>query len=503
MWELVLLSLVLLIALAIQHIREHYKYWQHLGIPCGETSWIFGSMVGVVTKRSFFELWLEYYNRYKGSGPFAGFFWFFKRAVFVMDPWLIKQILIKDFDKFMDRGLFYNEIDDPLSAHLFSMHGQKWRNLRNKLSPTFTSGKMRTMFPTVVQVGHELLDVLGEDIEKSDEIEIRSLMARYTTDVIGYCAFGIECCSLKDPQQLFYIMSKRALLENNLGSLGVAFRGSFPKLARRLHMKDTVADVENFFLGTVRETLRYREENSIQRSDFMNLLLELKNNRVIKNETGDEFVNLTFNEIAAQAFLFLVAGSETSSNTMVFALYELALHQEVQDRARAEVQRIFEACNGEMVYETMSQMKYLKQVIDETLRLHTPLPVLNRHALEDFPVPGHPKYVIRKDMPVIIPAICLHRDEQYYPNPDVFNPDNFTPEQVALRDPVLYLPFGDGPRNCIGLRFAKMQMMVGLSLLLSKFKFTICERTPVPMKYDKENFMLTPEKDLYLQVSKI
>ncbi|XP_061395239.1 probable cytochrome P450 6a21 [Musca vetustissima] len=503
MWEIFLLTLILLLALVINRVKNHYKYWQKLEIPCGETHWIFGSMVGVVSKRTFFDLWLEYYNRFKGSGPFAGFFWFFKRAVFIMDPGLIKQILIKDFDKFMDRGLFYNEIDDPLSAHLFSMHGQKWRNLRNKLSPTFTSGKMKTMFPTVVQVGRELVDVLRSDIPKDPEIEIRSLMARYTTDVIGYCAFGIECCSLKDPEQLFYIMSKRALLENNLGSLGVAFRGSFPKLARRLHMKDTVADVENFFLGTVRETVRYREENSVQRTDFMNLLLELKNNRVLKNERGDDFVNLTFNEIAAHAFLFLVAGSETSSNTMVFALYELAKNVEVQERARDEVRKVFEACNQEMGYETMREMKYLKQVIDETLRLHTPLPVLNRQALEDYPIPGHPKYIIRKDMPVIIPAICIHRDEQYYPNPDNFNPDNFTPEQIALRDPVLYLPFGDGPRNCIGLRFAKMQMMVGLSLLLSKFKFELCSRTPVPMKYDKENFMLTPDGDLFLKVSEI
>ncbi|XP_073844248.1 probable cytochrome P450 6a21 [Musca autumnalis] len=503
MWEIILITLTLLAAFIVNRIREHYRYWNKLEIPCGETHWIFGSMVGVVSKRTFFELWLEYYNNFKGSGPFAGFFWFFKRAVFVMDPWLIKQILIKDFDKFMDRGLFCNEIDDPLSAHLFSMHGQKWRNLRNKLSPTFTSGKMKVMFPTVVTVGQELLDVLSNDIIKDPEIEIRSMMARFTTDVIGHCAFGIECSSLKDPQQLFYIMSKRALLENNLGSLGVAFRGSFPKLAKRLHMKDTVADVEEFFLSTVRETVRYREENAVQRSDFMNLLLELKNNRLMKNESGDEFVNLTFNEIAAQAFLFLVAGSETSSNTMVFALYEMALNQDVQNKARDEVRRVLKGCQHEMKYETMTEMKYLKQVIDETLRLHTPLPVLNRQAVEDYPIPGYPQYVIRKDMPVIIPAICLHRDAQYYPNPDVFNPDNFSGEQVTLRDPVLYLPFGDGPRNCLGLRFAKMQILVGLSLLLSKFHFSVCKRTPIPMRYDKENFMLTPEKDLYLKVERI
>lgn len=137
------------------------------------------------------------------------------------------------------------------------------------------------------------------------------------------------------------------------------------------------------------------------------------------------------------------------------------------------------------------------------MRLHTPLPVLNRQALEDYPLPGYPRYIIKKDMPVIIPCVAIHRDEEYYSNPDVFNPDNFDPEKVANRDSTLHMPFGDGPRSCIGLRFAKMQIIVGLSLLLSKYKFSPCEDTPVTMKYDKENFMQTPEKDVFLKVIKI
>uniref|UniRef100_A0A1L8EGS3 Putative cytochrome p450 6a9-like protein n=1 Tax=Haematobia irritans TaxID=7368 RepID=A0A1L8EGS3_HAEIR len=503
MWKFYLTALTLAILYIYNKIRKHYKYWQNLGIPCDEPHWIFGSFGGVSTTRTFFDMWQEYYKKYKGSGPFAGLYWFYKPAVFVMDPGLIKQVLIKDFDKFSDRGLFINEVDDPLSAHLFSMQGQKWKNLRNKLSTTFTSGKMKFMFSTVVTNAQELLAVVADDIEKSPDIEIRSLMGRYTADVIGSCAFGIECNCLRDPSQKFYIMSKRALLENTLGSLGVAFRFSFPDLARSLHMRDTIKEIENFFMGIVRETMKYREENNVKRNDFMNLLLEMKNNKIVKNEMGDDFTNLSFNEIAAQAFIFLVAGSETSSNTMVFALYEMALNQSVQDKAREEVQRVMQQYNQETTYESIKEMKYLRQIVDETMRLHTPLPALNRVALEDYSVAGHPGYNIKKNMPVIIPCLCIHRDPEYYPNPDVFDPENFSPEQVANRDSTMHMPFGDGPRNCIGLRFAKMQIMVGLSLLLSRFKFQPCAETMIPMKYDKENFMLTPEKDLVLKVTKM
>lgn len=364
MWTIYLVGLISFILFIIYKFNDHYQYWQHLGIPCEEANWIFGSMGGVTTEKTFFEMWQGYYRKFKGSGPFAGFYWFFKPAAFVLDPWLIKQILIKDFDKFADRGMFINEVDDPLSAHLFSMHGQKWKVLRNKLTPTFTSGKMKFMFPTVVAVAQELVAVVNDDLQQANKIEIRSLSGRYTADVIASCAFGIDCNCLRDPEQKFYIMSKRALLENNLGSLGVAFRFSFPKLAKRLHMKDTVADVENFFMGVVRDTMRYREENEVKRNDFMNLLLELKNNQSALRAEGEDYTNLTFSEIAAQAFIFLVAGSETSSNTIVFALYEMARNEEIQEKARQEIQEVLGKFNQEISYESMTEMKYLKQIID-------------------------------------------------------------------------------------------------------------------------------------------
>ncbi|KAM7344111.1 uncharacterized protein ACRADG_010943 [Cochliomyia hominivorax] len=501
---IILLTIILLLVLYFLYaLRKHFKYWQNMGIGCDDPSWIFGSFKGAVTERTFIDIFQDHYYKYKDQGPFSGFYWFFRQAVFVTDLSLIKQILIKDFNKFSDRGLFVNEEDDPLSGHLFNLEGQKWRILRSKLSPTFTSGKMKFMFPTVVMVAHELVQAFGQLLEKESKVEIRDIVSRYTTDVIGNCAFGLECNSLKDPQAKFHIMSKRALLENHLGNFGVAFRFSFPKLALRLRMRDTVHEIEDFFMGIVKATVKYREENQIKRNDFMNLLLELKNNKIMKTESGEELTNLSIKEVAAQAFIFLVAGSDTSSTTMSFALYELALNEDVQIKAREEVNRVLQKHNGEFTYECMSEMKYLDQVVQETLRLYTPLPALNRVALEDYVVPGHPNFVIKKDMPVVIPAICIHRDEKYFPNPLKFNPDNFSAEQVALRDSVLYLPFGEGPRNCIGSRFGKMQILIGLALLLKNYKFSTCSETLIPMKYDKENFMLTPDGNLYLKAERV
>lgn len=139
----------------------------------------------------------------------------------------------------------------------------------------------------------------------------------------------------------------------------------------------------------------------------------------------------------------------------------------------------------------------------ETLRLYSPLTVLNRMALEDYAVPGCPKYIIKKGMNVLIPSGAIQRDERYYPNPLVFNPDNFSPDNIAVRDSILYLPFGEGPRNCVGLRLGKMQIMISLALLLKNFRFSICEQTSIPMTYAIKSFITTPAKGIHLKVDKL
>ncbi|XP_016974099.2 uncharacterized protein LOC108040923 [Drosophila rhopaloa] len=497
-----LTALLAILGYLLAKWRSTMRYWQELGIPCDEPHMFMGNMSGVRTKWSFNEIWSNYYKKFRGSGPFAGFYWFRRPAAFVLETSLAKHILIKDFNKFTDRGFFHNTEDDPLSGQLFLLDGHKWKSMRNKLSPTFTSGKMKYMFPTVLKVGHEFTDVFAQDVEKTPIIEVRELLARFTTDVIGTCAFGIECSSLKDPEAEFRVMGRRSVNEHRLSSIGIGFVNSFPNLARRLHMKMTVEPVEKFFMRIVRETVAFREQNNIRRNDFMDQLIDLKNKPLMTSETGEN-VNLTIEEIAAQAFVFFAAGFETSSTTMGFALYELAQNQDIQSRVREEVLEVIEKYNGDFTYENIKELAYLNQVISETLRMYTVLPILNRECLEDFVVPENPKYVIKKGMPILIPAGAMHRDEKLYPNPNQFNPDNFSEDRVKERDSVEWLPFGDGPRNCIGMRFGQMQTRIGLALLLKSFKFSICEQTKIPMKYNKDSFLIASESGIYLKVERV
>lgn len=130
------------------------------------------------------------------------------------------------------------------------------------------------------------------------------------------------------------------------------------------------------------------------------------------------------------------------------------------------------------------EMKYMSMVIDETLRMYPAAVRLDRVANEDFEFEG---IKIQKGQFVMVPLWALHHDPDVYPEPEKFNPERFSESNLKLRDSVAFMPFGAGPRNCIGLRFALLEMKICLANILSKFKFSKCEQTIVNLKI---NFFL-------------
>jgi cytochrome P450 family 6 len=134
----VLLPVVLLVFFFLKH---KYNYWQQRGVAHIKPNWLFGNMYGVGFKMNLVEKFQEVYDKFRGQSALAGIYFMTSPCVILIDPELIKTILVRDFHRFHDRGVFFNEIDDPLSANLFSIEGETWKFLRNKLSPTFTSGR--------------------------------------------------------------------------------------------------------------------------------------------------------------------------------------------------------------------------------------------------------------------------------------------------------------------------------------------------------------------------
>ncbi|XP_017004724.2 probable cytochrome P450 6a14 [Drosophila takahashii] len=498
------------LALAYHFYIKIFFYWERKGVPCEKPLPVIGNMKGIGSKYHFRNINQQIYDQFKGKSSFAGMYMFFRRTAMITDLDLIKQVMIKDFNYFQDRGAFNNPRDDPLTGHLFALEGDEWRSMRHKLSPVFTSGKMKQMTGVIVDVGHRLANTMDKlvKVSKVDDgnVEIKDLCARFTTDVIGSCAFGLECDSLQDPNAEFRQKGREIFTKRRYPQSVQAFVFTNPKLAKLLRMKILPDEITKFFMSAVKNTVDYRLKNGIKRNDFIDQLIQLRaeDQEAAKSGKGiDLSKGLTLEQMAAQSFVFFVAGFETSSSTMSFCLYELAMQPDIQQRVRDEIENVLaEVEGGELNYDSLAKMSYLDQVVAETLRKHPLLPHLIRECNREYKVPNT-DIVLDKGVNALIPVHNIHHDPEIYPDPEKFDPSRFDPEEVKARHPMAYLPFGDGPRNCIGLRFGKVQAKVGLVSLLRRFKFTASNRTEVPLILSKKAFLLGTENGMYLRVEKI
>jgi cytochrome P450 family 6 len=160
---------------------------------------------------------------------------------------------------------------------------------------------------------------------------------------------------------------------------------------------------------------------------------------------------MCLDEVASNIFLFFVASSESSSSAVAYTVFELSRNQQLLNRAQEDIRTTLEKYQGELTYESIMDMKFIDLCMKETLRKYPGLPLLNRECSKDYQIPGS-KFTIEKGMAVVISLLGIHRDEKFFPNAMRYNPDRFSDEEKAYRED-MYMPFGTGPRSCIGEQF--------------------------------------------------
>nr|BAI77926.1 cytochrome P450 [Culex quinquefasciatus] len=501
--SVVLLALAGAAAVLFAFLKRQQHFWRSCGIPAARNPQLLaGNVAGMASTEHMAITLQRLYREFKQRGlTFGGFNSFFAPTVLLVDPELVKHVMVKDFGVFHDRGLYVDPEGDPLSGNLFNLEGHQWKVMRQKLSPTFTSGKMKLMFDTVASVAKELNQFVDDNCHRED-LELREVLQRFTVDVIGNVAFGIDCNTMKNPDSEFRKMGNKAFALTTTSVIKSFIGIQFRSLAKFMKMKITEDDVEEFFLELTRSTVQMREQNGSQRNDFMKLLLEIRDQGTFSDAPNSAGEGLTMRELAAQCFVFFLAGFETSSSTMTFCLYELALNPDVQYRLRKEIKEALKEGGGNLTYEALMKMDYLDRVVSETLRKHPPLDNTFRTNEVDYVIPGT-NYTIPAGTFVQIPIYAIQQDPDNFPEPDKFDPDRFLPEAVKSRHPYAYIPFGEGPRICIGMRFGLMQAKLGLATLLANFHFSKSSQTSVPLVYDPPSITLGPKGGMYLRIERV
>ncbi|CAO1397605.1 unnamed protein product [Diamesa serratosioi] len=492
--------LIIFIGIVIILLNNHaFTYWKRKGFVQLQPEFLFGDVKDIVTLKKHLSKGIDDLYLRSKQHAIVGIYLMYKKVILVNDPELMHNILTRDFEYFTDRGLFVDEIHDPLSGNLFSLAGEKWKIIRTKLLPMFSAMKLKEMFPIVQETGDKLQEFIEKSVNSGDDlIEVRDLIARFTTDYVASVGYGIHNDSINEPKNEFREMGRK--LMNFKSSFRFVFAFVTPTLNRFLRIKFVSAEIEKFMVSIVEETLQYRQTNNIHRKDFIQLLLELKDDSTeveIDSQQERNKIKLSCKEISSQVFTFYLAGFETTSSVISYCLYELAKNHEVQRKAYHEIKKVtkYDGIN----YDSINNMKYLDFCVAETLRKYPPLPVLNRRCTKDYKVPNTNQTIL-KGTSLLLPFYSIHRDQDYFKDPLEFQPERFLNNSNGSKIAGhFYYPFGDGPRMCIAMRLGKMSAKLGLSMILSKYHIDLTTQSNDELKFNSKLFFINPIKPLILR----
>ncbi|MGV0816053.1 cytochrome P450 [Mycolicibacterium boenickei] len=339
-------------------------------------------------------------------------------------------------------GLFTAYNDEP-----------NWHKAHELLMPAFSQAAMRRYHAVMFDVAGELTDRWDERAALGDMVDVSADTTRVTLETIGRCAAGYSFgCFQSDAMHPFVAHMVSALLAAD--RLGVLRETFLPAFAYRRYERRVRRDAQ-YLHGLADEIVSTRRaQPSGRHDDLLQIMLES---------------DLDAANIRYQLINFLIAGHETTSGALSFALYFLSQHPEVLARARAEVDDVW-GDEPRPEFEKIAKLRYVRRVLDESLRLQPTVPAYYRAAREDTVLAGiHP---MRKGDWALALTSTLHRDPRWGPDPEAFDPDRFTPEQMRARPGGLYKPFGTGERSCIGRQFALHEAVLMLAVLIRRYDLT-------------------------------
>ncbi|XP_031418412.1 cytochrome P450 3A30-like isoform X3 [Clupea harengus] len=488
-WTLLLLFLGLLVV---------YGYWPYgvfkkLGIPGPKPVLFFGNMLNYT--KGFHNFDLECFQKY---GKMWGIYEGRQPIIFITDTELIKTILVKEcysiFTNRRDIGL-----NGPLHDAVSVAEDEDWKRIRSVLSPSFTSGRLKEMFGIMKTHSRNLVNSMKKDADLAKASDTKEYFGAYSMDVVTSTAFSVDIDSLNNPKDPFVTNIKKMLKFDFLNPLFliVAFFPFMTPILEKMNFAFFPISVTDFFYAALQTIKAERVTNSSKnRVDFLQLMVDSQAPQKEENGSGDGTnKGLSDHEILSQAMIFIFAGYETSSATMNFLFYLLATNPDTLKILHDEIDEVFPD-KAEVQYEALMQMEYLDCVINETLRLYPPAARLERVCKKTVEISGviYPKGIV-----VTVPTYALHRDPELWTEPENFKPERFNKENKETINPYSYMPFGMGPRNCIGMRFALISIKLAIVELLQRFTITTCAETEIPLELDSLG-LLAPMRPIKLQL---
>mmetsp|Transcript_17628 Transcript_17628/g.68438 ORF Transcript_17628/g.68438 Transcript_17628/m.68438 type:complete len:492 (+) Transcript_17628:100-1575(+) len=483
----ILVVTTLLTAVAWLYLRSGSK--QPLGpeLP----GWSGAGLTFKVTKGTFWtEEYIKDMEKYPRlamlESPLTLRSFFPKRIYFINDPDLVNEVMLsRGYKEFVNhpsqKENRFSKIIDT-SESLINLRDDQWKRQRKIITPSFHWATIRPMIETFNEFCHQAIDVISAS--EGEVIELEQLVHKLTTDTIGSTSFGVRFDSLGPVEtpltSALLDMTIRFQSSKARGLLFLPYADLLPIPAMR-----GLINGAKFISETARAVVEQRRnDESLRRDDLLQLLIDAK------DEEGNP---LPEKHIVHNAFLFLLAGEGTTAGTITWAVYEVSKAREVEEKLLQEFEDVL---HGEdPSHANVHEMKYLDAVIKETLRRHPATALTNRDCNVDAEVDGH---LFPKGTQFLVNIWALQHSPKYWKDPMKFWPERFDEEHKHELVNNAYLPFGAGPRKCIGFRFALAEVKVALVHLLRTFRFEYVSDRENP--YPTGAFNPAPEGGMPMRV---
>ncbi|XP_072031237.1 cytochrome P450 3A24-like [Amphiura filiformis] len=499
------------VGLFVVHQLYSLTHFWRMGIKGPMPLPLVGNYLSFIFTKGLFQAmdcWTKKYGKFYGT--------YFGKIPMLMicDADIARQILIKDFPNFDSRDKTFNFKMPYLSDSLLSVSGEPWKRARSYVSPTFSGSKMKQMIPTINSSCDVLMEILDQKHKDGESFETKEVFGRYVLDNVASCAFGIKADCQRNPDDLF-LKNSKLIFKTSMTRPGMLIRMFIPSLSPvcdYLGLDIFPREALDFFANIVKQAMELRKDEgntSNKRKDFLQLMLDAAETGGDETEVkaGDgEVTNgvvkkkipLTQDELMGQCIVFFFAGYETVSTTLSLVSYALAAHPEVQRKVQDEIDEMVPD-DKPVGYDEVFKMEYLDKAWLEAMRVWPMAPILKRCCNEDITYEG---LTIPAGQFCAINTWDIQHSTEYWPDdPHKFNPENFSKEAKEGRHPCAYMPFGAGPRNCVGMRFAILESKIALVRILQKYSLKVTGSTPDLSKVaNLGKKSIYPEKGIHLEL---
>src|ERR1700738_390783 len=346
-----------------------------------------------------------------------------------------------------------------------------WSKAHNILMQPFGSRAMQSYHPSMVDIADQLVKK-WERLNNDDEIDVVHDMTALTLDTIGLCGFDYRFNSFYRRDYHPFVESLVRSLETIMMIRGLPLENLWMQKRRR----DLAGDVA-FMNKMVDEIVAERRKNAEAAADKKDMLGAMMTG--VDRSPGEQLDDVN---VRYQINTFLIAGHETTSGLLSCTLYALLKHPDVLKKAYEEVDRVLGPdLEAKPTYQQVTQLTYITQILKEALRLWPPAPAYGISPLKDQTIGG--KYKLKKNTFITVLVLALHRDPSVWgPNPDAFDPENFSREAEAARPVNAWKPFGNGQRACIGRCFAMHEAALAIGMILQRFRLIDVNRYQMHLK---------------------